>query len=433
MSATLGILLHERFPDRSITILERLDKVAEESSEAWNNAGTGHAGNCELNYTPLENGVINTKKAETTNQQFQQSLDFWYHCAAKGYLSNINDCLHTLPHMSFVEGAENVDFLHKRWIKMQKLDPFSEMEFSTDFEQIKSWIPLMMEGRNPDKPIAVTRVLQGYDVNFGAITDQLFHYLTQQKNIDLRICEEVQDLTREDNHWKVEVENIAKEEKWETTADFVFLGAGGGALPLLEKSKIPEGDGYGGFPVSGMWLRCTNRNTIEQHEAKVYGKADEGSPPMSVPHLDTRYIEGKRELLYGPYAGFSTKFLKYGSSFDLPKSIELDNIPSLLGAGIHNLPLTSYLIRQVTQSFQDRMDMLRRFYPEARDEDWELVVAGQRVQIIKPDKKDLGKLQFGTEVISSADKSLSALLGASPGASTSYAIMQEVMKDCFPV
>ncbi len=431
MSATLGILLHEKYPHKKITILERLDKVAEESSEAWNNAGTGHAGNCELNYTPLEKEGINTLKAETTHAQFLQSLKFWNHCSDMGYISNIDECLHSLAHMSFVEGADNVAFLEQRWNAMKGLPAFSKMQYSTDYNQISEWIPLMMSGRDSDIPVAVTRVEEGYDVNFGVITDQLFAYLSKQDLIELKICEEVQDLKKENDRWLLDIENIAKEEKWKMTADFVFIGAGGGALPLLEKSNIPEGDGYGGFPVSGMWLRCLNREVIEKHNAKVYGKAEKGSPPMSVPHLDTRYIEGKRELLYGPFAGFSTKFLKYGSFFDLAKSIEFDNITSLLGAGIHNLPLTSYLIKQVTQSFEDRIDMLKKFYPEARAEDWELITAGQRVQIIKPDKKDLGKLQFGTEVISAEDKSLSALLGASPGASTSYSIMLEVMEDCF--
>ncbi len=433
MSATLGILLHERFPDKQIVILERLDKPAEESSEAWNNAGTGHAGNCELNYTPEIEGMIDTQKAEKTNAQFQKSLKFWRECADKGYITDLSKCLNPVPHMSFVQGIDDVVYLRKRWEAMRLLEPFSSMVYCTDREQIREWLPLMMEGRPDDEPIAVTRIDTGYDVNFGEITDQLFDYLSHQDNIKLQVCENVYDIDREEERWLLKVENIAKEEKWKILCNFVFLGAGGGALPLLEKSKVPEGDGYAGFPISGLWLRCMSRKIIEQHSAKVYGKADEGSPPMSVPHLDTRVINGQRELLFGPYAAFSTKFLKYGSSFDLANSIELDNIPSLLGAGIHNLPLTGYLLRQVTLSKNDRMNMLRKFYPLAHDDDWELVQAGQRVQIIKPDQEDMGKLQFGTEVISTADRSLAALLGASPGASTSYAIMMQVMQECFPV
>ncbi|WP_262891561.1 malate:quinone oxidoreductase [Aestuariibaculum sediminum] len=117
--------------------------------------------------------------------------------------------------------------------------------------------------------------------------------------------------------------------------------------------------------------------------------------------------------------------------FDLPRSVEFDNIMSLLGAGYQNLPLVKYLIKQVSLSFKDRMDMLREFYPEASDDDWKMVVAGQRVQIIKRNKKGFGKLEFGTEIIVSKDKSIAALLGASPGASTSYSVMQKVIEKCF--
>ncbi len=431
MSATLGILLHEKFPEKQIVILERLDKPAEESSEAWNNAGTGHAGNCELNYTPDIDGRIDTTKAEKTNAQFRRSLQFWQDCAAQGYIQDLSMCLNPVPHMSFVEGAENVQYLKSRWEAMKQLEPFSTMQYTTDRSQMMEWMPLMMEGRSDQGPIAATRIEEGYDVNFGEITDQLFDYLSHQPRIKLQVAEDVLDIEREDERWLLSVKNVAKKEHWKILCNYVFIGAGGGALPLLEKSKVKEGDGYGGFPISGLWLRCMNREIIERHHAKVYGKADEGSPPMSVPHLDSRIISGQNELLFGPYAAFSTKFLKYGSAFDLPGSIELDNIPSLLGAGIHNLPLTGYLIRQVTLSKQDRMDMLRRFYPLAHDDDWQLVEAGQRVQIIKPDDEDMGKLQFGTEVIVSEDRSLSALLGASPGASTSYAIMSEVMERSF--
>ncbi len=431
MSATLALLLKRKYPNKKITILERLEKPAEESSEAWNNAGTGHAGNCELNYTPEINGTIDCSKALKVNHQFRRSLDFWKDCAHQGYLRDIDRCLNPIAHMSFVQGTENVEFLRRRWEAMRSLPEFGSMQFSSDPDQIREWIPLMMEGRDGDEPIAATRIEDGFDVNFGEITDQIFEYLRHDENVRLMVCEEVQDIEREEQRWLLSVENIAKKEKWKILCNAVFVGAGGGALPLLEKSEIPEGDGYAGFPISGLWLRCMNRKIVEQHGAKVYGKADEGSPPMSVPHLDTRVIHGQRELLYGPYAGFSTKFLKYGSYFDLPSSIELDNIPSLVGAGINNIPLTGYLIAQLALSKNDRMEMLRKFYPLAKMEDWELVQAGQRVQIIKPDEKDMGKLQFGTEVIVSADQTFSALLGASPGASTSYAIMEEVMEKGF--
>ncbi len=431
MSATLAILLHEKFPDRRLCILERLPKVAEESSEAWNNAGTGHSGNCELNYTPEIDGEINIEKAVHVAEQFHASLDFWHHCAEKGYLQDLGACLHELPHMSFVQGAENVEFLRKRWQAMCTSPYFETMEFSDDPAQISAWVPLMMQNRKLEEPIAATRIAKGYDVNFGAITDQLFAYLEAQENITLMLNEEVRDIERVAEHWLLSVRNLQTHAKWTLEAPAVFIGAGGDALLLLQDSQVEAGDGYGGFPVSGLWLRCINRSVIEQHHAKVYGKAEEGSPPMSVPHLDARMIEGKRELLFGPFAGSSPKFLKNGSMFDLLNSIELSNITSMLGAGLHNLPLVGYLLRQVTLSKSDRVAMLRQFYPDAREEDWEIVKAGQRVQIIKPDEKEWGKLQFGTEVIVTEDSTLAALLGASPGASTSYAIMQEVMEKCF--
>jgi malate dehydrogenase (quinone) len=228
------------------------------------------------------------------------------------------------------------------------------------------------------------------------------------------------------------VKNTATGDRRKLQAKFVFIGAGGGSLPLLIKSEIPEGKGFGGFPVSGQWLRCKNREVIEKHNAKVYGKASVGAPPMSVPHLDTRMIEGKKELLFGPYAGFSTKFLKYGSYLDLPLSIKFNNIRPMLSAGIKNIPLTKYLIDQVRQSPEDRLEALKEYLPAAKIEDWELEIAGQRVQVIKKDEKEGGVLEFGTEVVSAADGSIAALLGASPGASTAVSIMLDLLKRCFP-
>lgn len=432
MSATLAILLHEKFPKKQIAILERLPKVAEESSEAWNNAGTGHAGNCELNYTPDENGVINTSKAERIAYQFYDSLDFWKHCEAKGYIQDLNKCLRQLPHISFVEGKGNVSFLEKRWQALKEISHFADMKFTKDHKEMSEWIPLMMQNRKPTDEVAATYLEKGYDVNFGEIVDQIFHYFTYHDNIDLHLESDVHDLEQVDEgRWLVDVTDETGGPSWKILTDYVFNGAGGGALPILDNSGIEEGAGYGGFPISGLFLRCINPEIIEQHDAKVYGKAKEGSPPMSVPHLDSRMINGRKELLYGPFAGFSTKFLKHGSYFDLPRSIEWDNILSMLGAGYHNLPLVQYLVQQVALSFDDRMDMLREFYPDAQDKDWKVVVAGQRVQIIKADKEKMGKLQFGTEVIVSKDKSFASLLGASPGASTSYSIMQDVMKKSF--
>ncbi len=432
MSATLAILLHEKFPTKQIAILERLPKVAEESSEAWNNAGTGHCGNCELNYTPEFDGEINCEKATRIAKQFHESLDFWKHCAQKGYIQDLSKCLRELPHLSFVYGEANVAFLEKRYHAMKSLEHFDTMQFSTDYNVMKKWAPLMMEGRDENATVAMTHIEKGYDVNFGEIVDQIFDYFEKHDNIDLHLESDVHDLEQVDEgRWLIDVTDETGGPSWKILANYVFNGAGGGALPILDNSGIEEGAGYGGFPISGLFLRCTNPDIIEQHDAKVYGKAKEGSPPMSVPHLDSRMINGRKELLYGPFAGFSTKFLKHGSYFDLPRSIEWDNILSMLGAGYHNLPLVKYLVEQVALSFDDRMKMLRDFYPNAQNLDWKVVVAGQRVQIIKSDEEKMGKLQFGTEVIISKDKTFSTLLGASPGASTSYSIMKQVIKESF--
>ncbi|ANW96591.1 malate:quinone oxidoreductase [Wenyingzhuangia fucanilytica] len=432
MSATLAVLLYEKFPGKKITVIEKLPKMAEESSEAWNNAGTGHAGNCELNYTPEKNGTIDPAKALKTAAQFYDTLAFWRDCAEKGYIQNINKCISSVPHISFVQGKKDVEFLEKRWNVLKETEHFKDMIFSKDIEKIKEWIPLMMEKRSKRSAVAATYMENGYDVNFGEVAEQIFRFLGKQPNVDLVNDSNVINLQKTENkRWLLSVKGQNVGKHWKIVSNYVFVGAGGGALKLLEKSDIREARGYGGFPISGLWLRCTNPEIIEQHHAKVYGKAKKGAPPMSVPHMDTRMINGRKELLFGPYAGFTTKFLKHGSHFDLPKSVEFDNIMSLLGAGYHNLPLVGYLVKQVRLKFEDRMDMLREFYPEAKDEDWKVVVAGQRVQIIKKDKNGKGKLEFGTEVIVSRDKSIAGLLGASPGASTSYSVMKSVMEKCF--
>jgi len=217
----------------------------------------------------------------------------------------------------------------------------------------------------------------------------------------------------------------------EVRARFVFLGAGGAALTLLRKSRIVEGKGYGGFPVSGQWLMCTNPEIIHRHHSKVYGKPSLGAPPMSVPHLDTRHIDGEQALLFGPFAGFTTKYLKTGSYLDMIRAIGPGNIWPMMAAGWHNLDLTRYLIGQVLQSPEQRLAELRKFVPTAQLEDWKLEIAGQRVQIIKGDPKLGGKLEFGTEVVAAADGSLAALLGASPGASTAATTMVYLILRCF--
>jgi len=434
MSATLGALLKELAPEWEITVFEKLSKAGEESSNEWNNAGTGHASLCELNYTTEKaDGTIDISKAIKVNEEFQISRQFWAYLVKSGLIANPQDFIRPVPHMSFVQGEADVAFLKKRYEAMSRNPLFKGMEYTEDPDRLKEWIPLMMRDRKIDRPIAATRIECGTDVNFGALTRLLFEQL-KARNVNLHFNHLVKDVKRtSDGLWELRVKNLSTGQTERHAAKFVFLGAGGGALHLLQKSGIPEGRSIGGFPVSGLFMVCNNPEVVAQHHAKVYGKAAIGAPPMSVPHLDTRYIEGKESLLFGPFAGFSPKFLKTGSMLDLFTSIKTHNLVTMLAAGVKNWSLTMYLIRQVMLTKEQRMAELRQFVPTARSEDWDLLVAGQRVQIIKNTAEGgKGTLQFGTEVISAADGSIAALLGASPGASTAVAIMLEVIRRCFP-
>ncbi|MDB5250806.1 MAG: malate:quinone oxidoreductase [Segetibacter sp.] len=434
MSATLGVMLKQLEPGLTIEIFETLDVAAAESSDAWNNAGTGHSAFCELNYTPqLEDGSIDISKAVKIAESFEVSKEFWTYLIEENFISVPPSFIRQIPHMSFVWGEENVEFLRKRYELLTSCHLFRGMQYTQDRDELCEWIPLVMEGRDPSETVAATRMDIGTDVNFGSLTRCLFEHLKKQPGVSLHFSHQVRDLEKDedDGTWKLSVKNTVTSERRKLKAKFVFIGAGGGSLPLLIKSEVPEGKGFGGFPVSGQWLRCTNPEVIAKHNAKVYGKASVGAPPMSVPHLDTRLIEGKRELLFGPYAGFSTKFLKHGSYMDLPSSIKPSNIFPMLSAGIKNIPLTKYLIDQVRQSPEDRLNALREYLPAARLEDWELEIAGQRVQVIKKGKEGGGVLEFGTEVVSAADGTIAALLGASPGASTAVSIMVDLLRRCF--
>lgn len=434
MSATLAVFLKELNPNLTINIYERLNQAALESSDAWNNAGTGHSAFCELNYTPLnDKGEIDSKKAVHIAEQFLLSRQFWSYLVKNNKISSPDTFIHSVPHLSFVWGAENVSYLKKRYDSLVKNELFSEMKFSTDAKQLSEWMPLVMKNRDTNQEVAATYMAKGTDVNFGALTKSLFDYLNKQENVTVYYNHEVKKLKQTaDKSWRLKVKDTLKKEKFKTNSKFVFIGAGGQSLLLLEKANIKESEGFGGFPVSGQWLKCTNQEIIDKHHVKVYGKANVGAPPMSVPHLDSRIIDGKKELLFGPFAGFSTKFLKNGSYLDLIKSIEIDNIFPMLSAGWHNVPLVEYLIKEVLQSNKKRINALKEYFPDAKKEDWVLLDAGQRVQVIKKDKqKGGGTLEFGTELISAADDSLTALLGASPGASTAVSIMLGLLEDCF--
>lgn len=433
MSATLGTMLRELAPDWKITVFERLDQLGAESSDPWNNAGTGHAALCELNYT-AENpdGSVDISKAVKINQEFQVSRQFWSYLAEKGHITEPRNFITPLPHLSYIQGQDNVKFLRKRFEALSKVPLFKGMEYTEDAARLEEWMPLIMKNRTVDKPMAATRTAGGTDVDFGALTRMLFKYLAST-GAEINLNSNVADIGRLSNGlWELKVKNTHNGELQSHTARFVFIGGGGGSLPLLQKSGIPEGKGIGGFPVSGIFLVCQNPELVSQHYAKVYGRAPLGAPPMSVPHLDTRFIDGKPSLLFGPFAGFSPKFLKNGSVFDLLTSIKPHNLITMLASGVKNMALTAYLIKQVMLSKEQRMEALREFVPGARSEDWEVLEAGQRVQIIKNTAEGKGMLQFGTEVINAADGSIAALLGASPGASTAVSVMLGLIKTCFP-
>ena len=429
MSATLAVFLKHLNPQLNLVVLERLSGIALESSNAWNNAGTGHAALCELNYMPdnPKGGIPSATKAIAINQQFQESREFWASLVQSGVMSSPDTFIHSIPHMTFVRGDKQIDFLSRRFQALKDQPLFAGMEFSKDPAQIATWIPLMVEGRK-DESIAATRIEQGTDVDYGAVTRQLFDWLVNS-GVEVLTSQEVTSVKKTSGGWLLAAKS--GNQKMTLSAPKVFVGAGGWALKLLQNSGIKEVKGYGTFPVSGHFLKTENPKLVARHQAKVYAQAAVGAPPMSVPHLDTRIIEGKPSLLFGPFAGLNFKFLKHGSIFDLPLSIRPANLLPYLSVAVKNFSLVIYLVKEILKSPKQKIASLREFIPLANPGDWELYEAGQRAQIIKPSGA-LGSLEFGTEVISSGDSSIAGLLGASPGASVAVRVMLEVIGKIYP-
>ncbi|QPK82582.1 malate dehydrogenase (quinone) [Corynebacterium qintianiae] len=432
MSATLGAMLRQLEPNWSQVVYERLDGPAQESSYPLNNAGTGHSALCELNYTPEKNGKIDVSKAMAINEKFQLSRQFWSHQLDHGVLTSPNDFINRVPHISFAQGEEQIDYLRRRYDILSANHMFPEMHFTRDEAEFTEKLPLMADGRDFEaEPVAISWTDTGTDIDYGSLTKQ-FLKAAEEEGTVVRYGHEVKNIKRNGKFWEVTVRNVHTGDKHVVRARFVFVGAGGYALDLLRKAGVPEVRGYAGFPISGMWLRTTNPELVAQHQAKVYGKAKVGAPPMSVPHLDLRVIDGEQSLLFGPYGGWSPKFLKKGSYLDLFKSIRPDNIPSYLGVAATNVGLVKYLVEEVFKDFDGRLEVLREYFPAADGKDWDTVVAGQRVQVIKPaGAPAFGSLEFGTALVNDQDGTIAGILGASPGASITPAAMLELLERCF--
>lgn len=434
MSANLGALLKRLDPKLSIQVYEVTGELAQEASHGWNNAGTGHAGLCELSYTPTQaaDGTVDVSNAVNIFEQFEKSRQFWAYAVTEGMAPGPKDFIHPVPHLSFVHGGKWVDYLRARFDAMSAHHFFADMEFSTQRDTIGGWAPLLTENR-ADVPIAATRMDGGTDINFGAIARKLLEWLGRQDRCGIATSHRVVDLDKTPGGWDVKIRDLSTGATRRNRARFVFVGAGGGSLTLLQKAGIPESKGLGGFPIGGQWLVCDNPAIVARHQAKVYGQPLDAAPTMAVPHLDTRILDGKKTLLFGPFAAWTTKFLhKKGSLFDLPGSVKFHNLATLLKIGASNLDLVKYLVQQGTQSMNDRLEVLHVFYPAAKKEDWKLIDAGIRVQAIKKTDGQAGIVHYGTEVITNEDRTISALLGASPGASTSVHIVLEVIQKCFP-
>lgn len=434
MSATLGTLLKLLKPELRVQVYEVTSKPAQESSHGWNNAGTGHAGLCELSYTPFRraDGTVDISKAIEVFEEFELSRQFWSFAVDQGILPRPRDFIRAVPHISFVTSAASADYLHARYRDLSNHHFFRGMEFTADPATIARWAPLLMAGRR-DEVVAATRVAAGTDVDFGELARGLLAWLAVQDGCGVATGHRVRSIRKRGGEWSLRIQNETSKAVLEARAPFVFVGAGGGSLPLLQQAGIAEGRGIGGFPIGGRWLVCDKPEIVEQHHAKVYGQALGTAPTMAVPHLDSRVLDGKRVLLFGPFAAWTSKFLHGGGShLDLPKSMRLHNVLTLTNVALKNLDLIRYLVQQGQQSKEDRLRSLRDFYPEARSEDWHVIDAGIRVQAIRSYEGKTGIVHYGTEVITDQARTIAALLGASPGASVSTSVAVQLLEQCMP-
>lgn len=432
MSAHLGAMLKRLDPHLAIDAYEAAPEFARESSDGWNNAGTGHAGLCELNYTPppaVAGAPIDVTKAVEIFARFEQSRQFWSYAVVHGLAPRPPEWIRPVPHLSFVRGTANIDFLRARHAALSAHPFFRAMEFTADRDVLRRWAPLLVDGRAAE-PIAATKVDAGTDVNFGELSRQLLAWLGTQEGCRVFTGHRATGLRRAATGWELTVRDAASGESRAIRARFVFVGAGGGTLPLLQATGLPVAHGLGGFPIAGQWLVCENPAVVARHSVKAYGPPPPDSGALGGPHLDVRQLHGKRVLLFGPFATWTTKFLhRTGRVTDLPLSLRPDNLATFLRTALHNRVLVRFLVREALQSMESRLRALRVFYPEAKDADWRLVDAGIRVQALK--KADAGRLYFGTEVVTAPDGTLAALLGASPGASVSANIALEIIRRCF--
>eukprot|EP00440_Ansanella_granifera_P037345 gb/GFBE01040518.1/.p1 GENE.gb/GFBE01040518.1/~~gb/GFBE01040518.1/.p1 ORF type:complete len:563 (+),score=195.61 gb/GFBE01040518.1/:1-1689(+) len=441
MSATVGLMIKELEPEWKMLMFERLAAPGLESSNGFNNAGTGHAGFMEPNYTKEvlnPDGslkTVTTEKVTHVCEQFLSSRQYWEYLTRKSLLPNPDTWIHQTNHIALGVGKDQVEFIKKRYEAMKDHPLFNSMEICLPEEKAKAaqWAPLIVGGRDANEPICMTKVPHGTDVDYGALTKAKIGAF-QKLGGDLRLNTEVTDVKKDkDGKWIVTTKvNGAGSGRAYNKARFVFVGAGGWALLLLQKAGIPQVNGYMALPVTGDWAVCQNPEVVKQHKVKVYAPGAPGAPPMSMPHLDYRTIGGKEMLLFGPFGSITLKFLRYGSVLDSFKALKPHNITSTIGALSKNLSLAVMLMKDVFKSGAGKLHDIRHYYPQADPDDWIFIPAGVRAQIIKKDPKTgKGMLQFGTEVVTNDEGTIVGLLGASPGASTSVSIALDVIEKCF--